>query len=288
MALIKLIRPWHWIKNALVLAPLVFSGLLFDAEKLRLGLLGFAVFCLVASAVYVFNDLRDIENDRAHPEKCKRPLASGQVQPGVAVGVVAGLLVAAAVLVVACGGVAGWWLLVVYLVLNIAYSMGLKEVPIIDIAILASGYVIRVLYGGAVCAIPVSGWLFLTVLAASFYLGLGKRRGELLSQGGQSATRKVLAYYTRSFLDNNMYLFLALANVFYALWARETGGGMLLSVPIVLIMSMRYSLDIDQGTSGDPIEVILGDPALVGLAVLYAACVLSMLYAQLHAYLPLW
>lgn len=263
------------MKNVLILVPLLFSRKMQQPDVLRSCIVAFVLFCLVASTVYVINDIRDVERDRQHPTKCRRPIASGDVSVTSARILATGLIVAAITLALITGVTDGWWWLLIYLFLNLGYSMGLKEIPVLDIAILASGYVIRIIYSGLACHIEISAWLFLTVLAASFYFGLGKRRGELINQGKES--RAVLVYYNRSFLDHNMYLFLALANVFYALWARSTHN-MLFTVPFIMLLSMKYSLDIEQDSSGDPIEVILGDNALVVIALAYLACVTWLLY----------
>ncbi len=284
-AYLRLIRPAHWLKNVLVLVPVCFAGELLGNDPMVLGA-AFLAFSFTASAVYVFNDIQDVERDRnAPPPRCNRPIASGVVsvrQAWIAFAVLVVLSLLSQVLV---GSVSGGLLLLFYAVLNIAYSKGLKAVPIVDVAILASGYVFRVLYGGLVCGITISSWLYLTILAASFYMGLGKRRGEMtqLKPGGVSSQqRAVLKFYSYAFLDKMMYLFLALANVFYALWAREAQPGMLLTVPILWLMCMKYALDIEGDDSdGDPMEVILKDRVLIVLSVVFVAAIAAGIYVGL-------
>jgi 4-hydroxybenzoate polyprenyltransferase len=178
-----------------------------------------------------------------------------------------------------------WLYLTAYLLLNAAYSLRLKHVAILDVAILATGFLLRLAYGAALTGIAVSGWLFLTVLAMSFYMGLGKRRGELARQ---KDTRRVLASYNRGFLDKSMNICLTLAVAFYALWAAESGrpaaggpsraDGMLWTVPLVMLICLKYSLDVEGDSDGDPVEVVIRDKALCGLALLLAAVIFLLLY----------
>ena len=169
--------------------------------------------------------------------------------------------------------------LVLYLILNIAYSFGLKNKPIIDIVILVLGFLIRVLFGGSVINVDISGWLYLTIISISFYLGLGKRRNELVKHSGKE-TRSVLKYYNKEFLDKNMNISVTLAICFYALWAMNYENKLMLwSVPIIMIMAMKYSYDIECTESeGDPVDVILKDKWFMILGSLYAVFVFSIIY----------
>ena len=281
---LKLMRVHHYIKNFLVFAALVCSGQLFHLEKLASGISGFIAFCMTSSVVYIINDIRDQEKDRKHPTKCKRPIAAGTVS-------VKGAWVLAAVLLliaVVCNGIAfdltATSLLVLYLILNLAYSFGLKNIPIVDITILVAGFLIRILYGALVTEITISNWLYLTVIALSFYFALGKRRNELkhISEG---QTRQVLKAYPINFLDKSMGMCLTLANVFYALWSMDenttslyNSDSLVFTVPIVLLITMKYSLDIEGESDGDPVEVLLHDKVLLVLCVLYLAIMFLILY----------
>lgn len=227
---IRLMRPKHSIKNVLVLLPLVFSGQLLDPTLLCRALCAFAAFCALASLIYIINDIRDADRDRQHPTKCNRPIASGAVPVSHAVAE-AGLLV---VFLGALGFLCrfspeSWAYLGVYFVLNLGYSFGLKNVPLLDVVILVSGFLLRVLFGAAVTGIAISGWLYLTVTSVSFYMGLGKRRGELRLSG--ESTRQVLRYYSYEFLTQSMQMCLTLAIVFYSLWSVEKGAGLMWTVP---------------------------------------------------------
>ena len=277
MDYIKLLRPKHYIKNVIILLPMFFGGMLFDKSRWILALLGFVAFCFVSSAIYIINDYRDIEKDRMHPTKKNRPLASGRVNPTVALVIAAALIVATAAILVYAKSLGAALLLGLYFVLNVAYSFGLKDVPIVDIVILASGFVIRLLFGGVVTNVNLSEWILLVVMTGSLYMGLGKRRNELKSQ---SNTRKVLKYYNLEFLDKNMYVCVALTIAFYALWSIDVENPyMIWTVPVFIILLMRYSLNVEGDSDGDPVEVILHDKFLILLAAVYAVMIFALFYA---------
>ena len=168
-----------------------------------------------------------------------------------------------------------------YLLLNIGYSFGLKNVPILDILILASGFLIRILYGGFLTNTPISNWLFLTVMSLSLYAGLGKRRNEKIKNKNKS--RNVLKYYTKEFLDKNMYTFLATSLVFYSLWCTNNGthiedSKMIISIPFLYFIVLRYSLIIEGDSFGDPIDVLLKDKILLLSSVLYCIIMGVLIY----------
>lgn len=281
---IALMRPKHYIKNGLVFAALACSGRLFERGRFLAGVAGFAAFSLISSVVYIINDIRDREKDARHPTKRNRPIASGTVSVPEAWIMVAVLLIAALGCNAAAFHVGSTFLLLLYLGLNLAYSFGLKNMPLVDVTILTAGFLIRVLYGAAITGIAVSDWLWLTVVAISFYFSLGKRRNELQKISG-GETRAVLAYYTPNFLDKAMYMCLGLANTFYALWcmdARTTemygGVSLTLTVPIVLLITLRYSMDVEGNSDGDPVEVLLHDKILLLLCGAYLATMFVILY----------
>ena len=282
---IRLIRPIHWIKNLLILLPLLCSGQFLQRDRLIPGILAFFAFSLLASSIYIINDVRDRDNDRKNPSKCTRPIASGAVSVPSALTLFGLMLVLALV----CGIFANktqalcWAVFLLYFFLNLVYSFGGKNVPRLDIAILVSGFLLRVVYGGIVTGIPLSHWLCLTVTAASFYLSLGKRRGELLKNPDNP--RPVLRYYSRDFLEKNMYMSVALAIVFYALWTVDASSvsrfgttALVWTVPLVILIFMRYSLIVEDKTDGDPVEVILHDVPLLLLALLLGVIVIGLIY----------
>lgn len=276
-----LTRPKHYLKNGLIFVPLLFSGKLFIGNNLRHVLLSALAFSAAASIVYVINDIRDVEKDRQHPKKKNRPIASGAVS--VTQAILLAIVLAAVVVLLgylAKSNAVAWLLLGGYIAINVAYSMGLKNIPVIDITILAAGFLLRVVYGGNAAAIGVSNWLYLTTLAGAFYLGLGKRRGELLANGAKS--RKVNEFYTHNFLDKNMYVCMALTLVFYSLWATDPTSrayALFWTIPVIIILFMSYSLAVEkEGSLGDPVDVLLSNKMLGVLALGYVALTACLLY----------
>ncbi len=282
---LKMIRCHHYMKNLLVFSALAFSGQMTDTDKLLAGVIGFFAFCAASSFVYIVNDLRDREKDRLHPKKKDRPIASGRISTRTATITAIVCLLLALGLICLRFSIESLSLLAAYIILNLLYSWKLKDIPLLDVAILVSGFFIRVLLGGVITDIAVSNWLLLTVISFSFFLSFGKRRNELKTLDG-SSTRAVLSGYTVTFLDKSMYLCLALAVVFYSLWSvgdttidHYHSNKVVLSVPIVLFITLRYCMDIEKETSdGDPVEVLLHDKILILLCTAYAVFMMMLLY----------
>lgn len=282
---IVLMRPQHFIKNGLVFAGLLCSGQFFVWHKLLVCCSGFCAFCLMSSVIYIINDIHDREKDRTHPTKCKRPLAAGTVTVRSAKRLALVLFLGAMLFngLVWKAGAAG--LLGLYFLLNLLYSAGLKDVPIVDVVILVSGFLIRILYGAIITNIVISNWLYLTVISMAFYFALGKRRNELQQSGDNSQARPVNNCYPLNFLNQNMYLCLTMANVFYALWSMDEhtvasyhSTGLVYTAPIVWIITMKYSLDIESKPDGDPVTVLLHDKVLMILCALYFVVMFTILY----------
>lgn len=283
----KAMRVHHYLKNFLVFAPLLFSGLVFEWQKFQSDVFGFFSFCFISSAIYIINDINDIDKDKMHPTKKNRPIASGKISKLNAWIFAIILILLSALLNFFTFNLNSTLLLLLYLLLNLAYSNGLKNIPLVDIAILVSGFLIRVMYGAIVSEIEISNWLYLTVIAMGLYLSLGKRRNELKQSEDIGNTRKVLRFYSENFLDKNMYMCLALANVFYALWSVDektlithNGNYLIWTVPIVLFITMKYSLNVEGDSDGDPVEVLVHDKALLVLSVLYFIAMFLILYLQ--------
>ncbi len=280
---IRLMRMHHYIKNFLICAPIFFSGRILEPVLWGKVLWAFLAFGMLSSLVYIVNDIRDVENDRKHPTKCKRPIASGEISVKGAV-FFAGILVFLIFVCCILGqfGVRTIGTMAVYLLLNLLYSFGLKNYPVVDIAILASGFVLRLLLGSVVTGILISDWLYLTVTMAAFYFALGKRRNERIKYG-ESDTRKVLKAYSKSFLNSMMYMCLALTIVFYSLWTvdseHEVGNFSLIwTVPIVLLICMKYCMVIESDSDGDPVEVLIHDKTLLMLCCIWAVIIVAAIY----------
>ncbi len=266
--LFRLLRCRQYLKNLLVLAALFCSGEFFNRGKLLCGILGTLTFCLISSFVYILNDFFDRDRDRKHPEKKNRPLATRTVSVRCAAITAGVLLVSGFLLNAAVFHPVSTVLLIVYLAINLLYSLGLKNVPILDLAIVAAGFLIRLQYGAVITGIAVSDWLFLTVLALSFYFALSKRKSEQKAVGPES--RDVLQYYSTSFLERHQILCMGLAIVFYALWSIDArtlehhGSPYLVyTVLLLILILMRYNRDLEKSTEEDPVEVVLRDPVLL-------------------------
>ena len=277
-------RVHHYIKNLLVFAPLVCSGQFLDPDKLIPSIYAFLSFCFISSAVYFINDIRDIEKDRNHPTKCNRPIAAGQISVRAATCFTIVLIALAFLFNCLCFRPFATVLLVLYFLLNLGYSFGMKNIPLLDVTILAAGFLIRALYGSVVTGIEMSDWLYLVILSAAFYLGLGKRRNELKRQGNDE-TREVIGKYSFSFLDSNMYICMALVFVFYALWTMDAktieayhGSRLIWTVPVVMLIFMKYSMTVEGNSDGDPVEVLIHDKVLLGLCALYLVLMTVLLY----------
>ena len=249
--------------------PLCFS-FRFTVENVRATVLGFLAFSLMASAIYIMNDLRDVEKDRNHPRKKNRPIASGKVSPTSAIVCIVLLLVGAIALhLMATNLMVGhaFTMLLLYFILNVWYSFGAKNIPILDVMILTAGFLIRVYYGAFLIGVAVSHWLFLTIMSAALFMGLGKRKKEYQTKGD---VREVLMNYNEKFLGDFMNVCLALVIMFYSLWTIEQNVTCLfLSIPLLIAMLMEYMLYMEKGDEGDPITVLLGHPYLVVTVLVY-------------------
>ncbi len=281
-ALIQLLRPRQWTKNALLFAALVFSENLFDARMLAIALAAFASFCLISSSVYVVNDLADAERDRIHPTKRFRPIAAGAVSVGTSLAL-AGLLTA-------LGLAASFWIrpefgliVVAYLGLSHFYSFAGKNVVILDTLLIASGFVLRAAAGAVAIDVPASGWFIICTLFAALFIALCKRKAELLSlEGGGSRHRPVLAQYSSTSLTVLIAVSMAAVLMSYSLYVIDARGAaamkldaLSLTLPFVLYGVFRYYWLVEQsGEGGSPEETLLRDRGIriavlgfVGLAV---------------------
>lgn len=278
-------RVKHWIKNLLILFPAFFVNQIFSHEVLMRMLPALISFSLVASAVYLINDIRDVENDRRHPVKCNRPIASGAVSIRVA-WVVAVFLVLTGIALTrfASSPKLAGVVLVMYLLANVGYSLGLKNKAIVDVFILASGFVFRIFYGGFYFSIPISSWLFLCVFSAALYFALGKRKNECKKYKSGGSTRPVLSAYSIGFLSAHYYLCCALTVIFYCLWTitrtdQASIGKLALSIPFMVFILFRYNLIVESADSdADPVPTFLHDKWLVFASAMFLLINFAILY----------
>ncbi|MBN8676759.1 MAG: decaprenyl-phosphate phosphoribosyltransferase [Chitinophagales bacterium] len=212
-----LIRPEHWVKNLFIFLPAFFAARLAEPALLANALLGFTAFCLMASAVYVLNDLVDAPQDRNHPDKCKRPIASGAISRVEAMFILAGLLGASFLLPLFFRPEMLIFSLL-YFLINVAYSLSLKHLAIIDVSLIGLGFLLRVLAGGAVTGVAVSHWLMVLTFVLALILGLAKRRGEYVVAMGENNFRKALEGYNLPFLDMSMVVCSTVAIVAYLMY----------------------------------------------------------------------
>ncbi|HEY2980887.1 MAG TPA: decaprenyl-phosphate phosphoribosyltransferase [Anaerolineales bacterium] len=285
--LIKSMRPRQWPKNIFVFAALVFDKQLFIVDSLLRTLAGFALFCLISSAVYIFNDLVDIQADRQHPEKKHRPIASGRLPAGVAwaVGVLLVLLTLALGYMLAP---AFAMVLAVYLVLNLAYSQWFKHIPILDVLVLAAGFVLRVHAGVTLIQVErFSPWMYVVMTLLALFLGFGKRRAELvLLSHGAGSHRKVLDGYTLPLLDQYIQIVSSTTIVAYSLYTFSAPNlppnhSMMLTIPFVFYSVFRYLHLIHvEHAGGAPEEILLSDRAMQIALVLWAAAVIAVFYSS--------
>ena len=283
LPVIKLIRPQQWIKNVFVFSGLLFDQAWRDEQVVVRVLLAFVAYCLVASAVYVFNDIADRNEDRNHPKKKHRPIASGAVGPGVAATIGTALLIAG-MFIGYLSSVVVLSILCVYLLINIGYSAGLKRVVILDVFIIAAGFLLRILAGTIGVGMEPSEWLFLCSLCLTLFLGFGKRRAELRdkeqSTDENSATsRHVLNEYSPVVLDSMMAIVAACTFVTYGLFtmsektiARHGTSALVYTLPFVMYAMFRYFYTLhERDSGGDPTTDVVRDPHVLVAALCWLA-----------------
>lgn len=269
-SIIKLLRPKHSVKNLLIFLPLIFGLKDLTLKDFRTSILGFIVFCLVASSIYIINDYKDIEKDRLHPVKKKRPLASGAVTKKEA-WITFSVLLLVAIIISFTFPLASIGLIAGYFILNLGYSLGLKNIPILDVVILTSGFMIRLFLGSTLSGIAVSPLLYLVVMSGAFYLGISKRYNEIIKTGNK--TRSVLKKYNVEYLKSIMNMFLVLIIVFYTEWCSnaypEHRDLFLASVPMLIILIISYIYVAEKDKYGDPADVIMKNKPLMFIGLLF-------------------
>ncbi len=259
-ALLQLMRPKQWVKNAFVFAPLVFTRGYLDPSAVTAATLAFVLFCLASSASYIVNDIHDIEQDRQHPKKkLSRPLASGGISHTSAL-----ILLGVLLFFLALGAFAMPQVLAViaaYIALNLAYTFVLKHQPVVDIFSIAIGFVLRVYAGAVALSVPLSNWMAITTLSLALYLAAIKRRQELASNGAKS--RAVLQAYSAALIDRYAEISATGALIFYSLFVMSTYPNLVFTIPLVIFGLFRYWYIVEQLDQGEsPTDVILTDWSL--------------------------
>ncbi|MCO7221593.1 decaprenyl-phosphate phosphoribosyltransferase [Klenkia sp. PcliD-1-E] len=276
---VRSLRPRQWVKNVLVLAAPLAAGAVFRADVLGPTAVAFVLFCLCASGVYLVNDSIDVEEDRRHPRKRFRPIAAGLVPRPVAVGlavVLFAVAITAAVVLTrpALAGVLGS-----YVVIQLAYCLFLKNQPVIDLAVVASGFLLRGIAGGVAAGLFLSQWFLLVTAFGSLFMVAGKRYSELILVGDAAATRKTLQEYSASYLRFVWSLSAGVTVTAYSLWAFEMARSQTtvpwatISIAPFVLAVLRYARDVDKGAAGAPEEIVLGDRVLLVLGTLWVLTV---------------
>lgn len=291
VGMIRACRPKQWAKNVLVFVAPAAAGVITEPYRLRLTLMGFVAFCLVSSATYLLNDILDVESDRRHPTKCRRPIAAGIVPVPLAIAMAVVLFVAGvglalsnnAELALVVGG---------YAVLTTTYSMLLKTIPVIDLVILSAGFILRLLGGAYAAHVDVSDWFLIISLFGSLFIAAAKRYAEKQELGDRAAElRPTLGAYSVEYLGFLRAVSVAALVMSYCLWAVERADGdpaaglaaaspwAQLSIVPFLIAVLRYALLVDQGKGAAPEDVILHDRQMQVMGVLWAATLMIGIYA---------
>jgi len=295
LAVLKSMRPRQWIKNSFVYAAMVFAGRFFEVQSFLFASLAFGIFCLLAGSIYLFNDIQDVEKDREHPKKRFRPIPAGKLPIKWAlcfaviamIGSLGGAL--AISLLVPSAALSFFVICLVYLVMQIAYSVKLKHVVIIDVGVIAAGFVLRVLAGGAILGIPVSPWIIICTTLLALFLGFGKRRHEIVLLAADASThRKILQEYSPYFLDQMISVVTASTVVAYSLYTLDAGtvdklgtDKLPLTIPFVIYGIFRYLYLVHQkDEGGSPSRILLTDkPLLVDIGLWFVTALVILYFA---------
>ncbi len=280
----RLLRIRHWVKNLLVFAPLLFSSRLLEPDALGTAAVTFAAFCLCASGLYVINDIVDREHDLHHPRKRNRPIAAGTVAVAPA-AVLAGALLAAGLAIAALTGLAVLYALAAYVALVVSYSLLFKRFVVLDVMVLAGGFLIRVIAGGVAVSLPISRWLLLATFFLSLFLGFCKRRHEF-ALAEHDEHRAVLDVYSRELLDIFIVVTVTLAIITYSLYTVDAGtiaktgtDALILTIPPVVFGLLRYLYIVyRENSGGDPVAAITHDRPIIAAVIVWAIVVVAVLH----------
>ena len=283
----KTMRPRQWSKNLILFAALIFSQSLFQLTMLRDNIIAFIIFCFLSGSVYILNDLIDLEQDRNHPKKSKRPLASGKLKPSTAI--ISGIILVTLSLISAfCLNTNFAWIALGYFILQIAYSTLLKHIVILDVLTVSAGFVLRAIAGGEVIEVPISSWLLICTILLALFLALGKRRHELILLEENAVNhRKILYEYSPGLLDQMISVATASTVIGYALYTMSAEtvkkfqtDNLKYTIPFVLYGIFRYLYLIHQRQEGgSPEKILLNDKPLIINIILYLFTIWLFIYA---------
>lgn len=281
--LIRELRPKQWVKNILVLAAPFTAGALLDVSILLDAAMAFVVFSMAASGIYFINDALDVESDRAHPTKRNRPIAAGLVPLPIAYAV-CGLLLVGSLVISGLVSMPLFAVMAVYIAVQLGYCFGLKHQPVIDLCIVASGFLLRAVAGGAAAGLMITQWFYIVVAFGSLFMVAGKRYAEVkLANETGAKIRKSLRAYSASYLRFVWAISAAIMIMSYSQWAYEIQNhdnsrwGVISIIPFVIGI-LRYAVDVDKGVAGEPEEVALKDKVLLILFCVLAGCLFLAFY----------
>lgn len=284
---LRALRPHQWIKNGFVFGPLIFARRLMDVEAVQDSLWAVVAFSAVASAIYLLNDVMDYDRDRQHPKKCLRPIAAGKVKKRTAL-VLAATLAPAGLAVAWTLGIATMTVIGMYLIMNLLYSTLLKHVVLVDVFVIAIGFLMRVVAGALAIQVGVSAWLLVCTLFVALLLAFGKRRGEAMELGADAAAhRGTLAEYGATFIDTAVASLAAMTVMSYALYTIDPAvmkrlgtDALVLTVPLVLFGVMRYLFVLHhRGLGASPTQLVLKDTGMkVVVALWLVTCIVAIYY----------
>nr|WP_281361408.1 decaprenyl-phosphate phosphoribosyltransferase [Actinopolyspora biskrensis] len=281
--LIRELRPKQWVKNILVLAAPFTAGALLDVPILLDAAVAFVVFSMAASGIYFINDALDVESDRAHPTKRNRPIAAGLVPLPIAYAV-CGLLLVGSLVISGLISMPLFAVMAVYIGVQLGYCFGLKHQPVIDLCIVASGFLLRAVAGGAAAGLVITQWFYIVVAFGSLFMVAGKRYAEVkLANETGAKIRKSLRAYSASYLRFVWAISAAIMIMSYSQWAYEIQNhdhsrwGVISIIPFVIGI-LRYAVDVDKGVAGEPEEVALKDKVLLVLFCVLAGCLFLAFY----------
>ncbi len=282
--LVKACRPKQWAKNVLVFVAPAAAGVITEPYRLRLTIVAFVAFCMVSSATYLLNDILDVESDRRHPTKCRRPIAAGIVPVPMAIAMAIGLFLGGV-------GLAAWdnWALAGivagYAVLTTLYSMWLKNIPVFDVVVLSAGFILRLLAGAYAAEVRVSEWFLIISCFGSLFVASAKRFAEKRELGDDAASlRPTLGEYSLEYLGFLRSVSVAAVLISYCLWAversKEDAAAVFILLTIIpfLIAILRYALLVDQGKGSAPEEVLLHDRQMQAMGLLWGIFLMLGIY----------
>lgn len=277
---LKLMRVKHYIKNCFIFIPLIFSLSFVHTELIIKSVVAFVSFSLISSVVYILNDIADVEKDRQHPKKKNRPIASGAISKGQANILALVLFVASLGISYIYLNIATLIIIFAYFIMNLMYSFKLKHVPLIDVFIIAMGFIFRVNAGAFAINVIVSEWLLLTTFAVSLFMGFGKRYGEK-QKNTEGTTRKVLESYSVETLRYFMIITMTLTIVFYSLYTilgNTVIHDAIYTIPLVVLFIFRYYMLLESNIEdGDPTEVLFSDKIILAIGIAYVILLLVLI-----------